>query len=196
MDQRNWKNANYVLWSLPKGLKFLRAVSAKESPKVMGLKGFMTPMPYGISLVILTALGAAKMDRMRGPSSITWGQYITGWVSFVTNASVVPQWHHTPSSDMDAMPAQIKALSPERAHSAHPIWSPPKEVKVMLFTRPPPQGGQHPWWRRHWLPFHQTSPTDKQLLFISAVTRITSQRHCWLQLRWFSLRIKQNKLHI
>ena len=33
------KHANYVLWSLPKGLKFLRAVSTKESPKVMGLKG-------------------------------------------------------------------------------------------------------------------------------------------------------------
>ena len=33
------KHANYVLQSLPKGLKFLRVVSAKESPKVMGLKG-------------------------------------------------------------------------------------------------------------------------------------------------------------
>ena len=33
------KHGNYVLWSLPKGLKFLRAVSAKESQKVMGLKG-------------------------------------------------------------------------------------------------------------------------------------------------------------
>ena len=33
------KHSNYVLWSLPKGLKFLRAVSTKESPKVMGLKG-------------------------------------------------------------------------------------------------------------------------------------------------------------
>ena len=30
------KHANYILRSLPKGLKFLRAVSAKESPKIMG----------------------------------------------------------------------------------------------------------------------------------------------------------------
>ena len=43
--QQSWdgpehlKHANYALRSLPKGLKFLRAVSAKESPKVMGLKG-------------------------------------------------------------------------------------------------------------------------------------------------------------
>ena len=33
------KHANYILRSLSKGLKFLRAVSAKESPKIMGLKG-------------------------------------------------------------------------------------------------------------------------------------------------------------
>ena len=33
------EQANYVLLALPKGLKFLRVVSAKESPKVMGLKG-------------------------------------------------------------------------------------------------------------------------------------------------------------
>ena len=33
------KHANYVLQSLPNGLKFLRVVSAKKSPKIMGLKG-------------------------------------------------------------------------------------------------------------------------------------------------------------
>ena len=33
------KQTNYTLWSLPKGLKFLRAVPASESPKVMGLVG-------------------------------------------------------------------------------------------------------------------------------------------------------------
>ena len=33
------KHTNYILRSLPKGLKFLRAVSTKESPKIMGLKG-------------------------------------------------------------------------------------------------------------------------------------------------------------
>ena len=33
------KQANYTLQSLPKGLKFLRAVPTMESPKVMGLMG-------------------------------------------------------------------------------------------------------------------------------------------------------------
>ena len=37
------KHANYVFQSQPKGLKFLRAVSAKESPKEMGLKGIHDP---------------------------------------------------------------------------------------------------------------------------------------------------------
>ena len=47
--QHSWKRlehlkqANYVLQSLPKGLKFLRVVSAKESPKVMGLKVIHDP---------------------------------------------------------------------------------------------------------------------------------------------------------
>ena len=47
--QDSWKgpdhlnHANHILLDLPKGLKFLRAVSAKESPKIMGLKGIHDP---------------------------------------------------------------------------------------------------------------------------------------------------------
>ena len=37
------KQANYALWSLPKGLRFLRVVPAMESPKVMGLMGIHDP---------------------------------------------------------------------------------------------------------------------------------------------------------
>ena len=37
------KQANYIFQSQPKGLRFLRAVSAKESPKEMGLKGIHDP---------------------------------------------------------------------------------------------------------------------------------------------------------
>ena len=37
------KQANYTLWSLPEGLKFLRAVPTSESPKVMGLVGIHDP---------------------------------------------------------------------------------------------------------------------------------------------------------
>ena len=37
------QQANYALRSLPKGLKFLHAVSLSESPKVMGLVGIHDP---------------------------------------------------------------------------------------------------------------------------------------------------------
>ena len=37
------KQANYTLWSLPKGLKFLRVVPTSASPKVMGLVGIHDP---------------------------------------------------------------------------------------------------------------------------------------------------------
>ena len=37
------KQVNYTLWSLPKGLKFLRVVPALESPKIMGLEGIHDP---------------------------------------------------------------------------------------------------------------------------------------------------------
>ena len=37
------KQANYTLWSLPKGLRFLRVVPILESPNVMGLMGIHDP---------------------------------------------------------------------------------------------------------------------------------------------------------
>ena len=47
--QQSWKGlehlqqANYIFQSQPKGLRFLRVVSTKESPKEMGLKGIHDP---------------------------------------------------------------------------------------------------------------------------------------------------------
>ena len=37
------QHANYVLRTLPKGLKFFQVVSPSESPKVMGLVGIHHP---------------------------------------------------------------------------------------------------------------------------------------------------------
>ena len=42
--------ANYALRTLLKGLKFLRAVSPLESPKVMGLWAYMIWMHYAASM--------------------------------------------------------------------------------------------------------------------------------------------------
>ena len=40
------KQANYALWSLPKGLKFLNAVPPLQFPKVMGLMGIHDPNTF------------------------------------------------------------------------------------------------------------------------------------------------------
>ena len=73
--QWSWKGlehlqwANYIFQSQSKGLKFLRAVSAKESPKEMGLEGIHDPEAlHGISLDIHTAHGVENQGRTRGPS--------------------------------------------------------------------------------------------------------------------------------
>ena len=75
--QDSWKGpdhlkcTNYVLLDLPKGLKFLRVVSAKESPKIMGLGGIHNWRPSGTSPVICIVCGAGKTNKMKGPSSTT-----------------------------------------------------------------------------------------------------------------------------
>ena len=43
IEPEELKQANYILLSLPKGLKFLQAVPPSESPKVMGLMGIHDP---------------------------------------------------------------------------------------------------------------------------------------------------------
>ena len=75
--QQSWdgpedlKHANYALQSLPKGLKFLRAVSTQESPKVMGLKGIQDPDALQQFASYTYCPWCGKMDRMREQSSIT-----------------------------------------------------------------------------------------------------------------------------
>ena len=59
------KEANYALWSLPKGLRFLRVVPTTESPKVMGLKGIHNPMPLGAIQAAPTVPGVERRGKMR-----------------------------------------------------------------------------------------------------------------------------------
>ena len=66
------KQANYTLWSLPKGLKFLRVVPTLESPKVMGLVGIHDPDALQcILLASLTAPGVGKKAKTKGQWSTT-----------------------------------------------------------------------------------------------------------------------------
>ena len=60
------KQANYALWSLPKGLRFLRALPTLESPKVMGLMGIHKANALQHFAATPTVLGAGRMAKMRG----------------------------------------------------------------------------------------------------------------------------------
>ena len=66
------KQANYTLWSLPKGLKFLRAVPTLESSiKSWGSWVSTTQMPSSILLASLTAPGVGKKTKTKGQWSTT-----------------------------------------------------------------------------------------------------------------------------
>ena len=59
------KHANYSLHSLPKGLKFLRAVPALEYPKIMGLKGIHNADALQHFAGYTYCPGAARRAKMR-----------------------------------------------------------------------------------------------------------------------------------
>ena len=86
--------ANYVLRTLPKGLKFLRAVSTSESPKVMGLKGIHDPDALHCFNGVTHCPWCRKGVKMRTQSSITSRQCTIGWTSCARNVSAAhpPCW--------------------------------------------------------------------------------------------------------
>ena len=61
------KHANYVFQTQPKGLKFLSAVSARESLKEMGLKGVHDPEALQHFSRFTYYPWCGKKVRMRGP---------------------------------------------------------------------------------------------------------------------------------
>ena len=95
---------------------------------------------------------------------------------------------------MDTILALIKALPQERAHSACPIWSLPKEVKVISFIRPPSHwearrlGRKGATYQSAKSNFCSTTLSTNSY-FIPAATRIDSGRHCGSQLRWYFLKL-------
>ena len=73
------KQANYTLWSLPKGLRFLRVVPTSESPKVMGLMGIhVLDALQMLCRLHLLVPGVVRRGRIRGWWLTIWGQPTTG----------------------------------------------------------------------------------------------------------------------
>ena len=72
--QQSWeglehlKQANYILQSQPKGLRFLRVVSTRESLKEIGLKGIHDPEALQHSAGYTYCRWCGKYEQMRGLS--------------------------------------------------------------------------------------------------------------------------------
>ena len=92
------QQANYVLRTLLKGLKFFRVVSPSESPKVMGLMGIHNLEVLHCFNGWPTAPGVGKGVKTRAPLSTTFRQCITSWASYVRNISAAHPSHQRPSA--------------------------------------------------------------------------------------------------
>ena len=94
------QQANYALRSLPKGLKFLRAVSPLESPKAMGSTGIHDLDALHCFYGVTHCPWCRKEGQMRAQSSTTSGQYIIGWTSCARNVLAAHPPCQRPSAAM------------------------------------------------------------------------------------------------
>ena len=106
------RHANFVLRSLPKGLKFLRAVSTKESPKVMGLEGIHDPDAVWHFTRYTCCPWCGKDGQSEGTimNYLRTIHYKLGLVC--DQCYYCPTVTSEPSANTDATLAQIKALPP------------------------------------------------------------------------------------
>ena len=94
------KQANYALWSLPKGLEFFHAVPPSKSPKVMGLVGIHDPDALCCFSGITYCPWYRKEGQTRGPWSIIYGWCTTGWAWCATGAMIAHPQCLAPSTTM------------------------------------------------------------------------------------------------
>ena len=131
------RHANFVLWSLPKGLKFLRVVSTKESPKVMGLERIHDPNVLQ-HFARYTYCPWCRKDGQNKGTIMNHLRTIGPGMRPVLLLSHCDIRHPL----LTQMPHLLKLRHYlQGACSACPLQSPPREVKVMLFLDPLPYEG-------------------------------------------------------
>ena len=114
------QQANYALRTLPKGLKFLRAVPPSESQKVMGLIGIHDLDAlchfYGVTHCLWCV---ARWARTRPQSSTISGQYIIGWDWCARSAMAAHPPHQRLSAAMGGRNVNHQG---REALTSHPHW--------------------------------------------------------------------------
>ena len=152
------KQANYALQSLPKGLRFLRAVPALESPKVMGLMGIHNPNALwcyaGYTYWSLVWEGGAKWGTMvnhleDNPLQARPCVWPVLWLPNSDVGLTLLAW--VPKLPMVQCPFGL-GLSNWPTCLTKSLY---KGVKVVLFYQTPfPLEGQEIWQRGHYSPAH------------------------------------------
>ena len=127
------RHANFVLWSLPKGLKFLRVVSTKESPKVMGLEGIHDPDALRHFARYTYCPWCRKDGQNEGTimNHLRTIHYKLGLVLLLSHGDIR---HPLPTRTPHLLKLRHYL---QGACSACPLWSLPREVKVMSFFLDP-----------------------------------------------------------
>ena len=91
------QQANYVLRTLLKGLKYFRAVSPSESQKVMELMGIHDLDALCHFNGLTHCPGVGRRVKMKALLSTTWGPH-TSWALYVRNVSAAHPSHWRPSA--------------------------------------------------------------------------------------------------
>ena len=180
------KQANYALQSLPKGLRFLRAVPTMESPKVMGLRGIHDPNA-------LQCYSGYTFCPWCGKEGQNEGTVVNHLRTTHYRLGLVCDWcFGCPTVMLDTL-CQHGCLNCQWYCAAsgsgpsnwptYPTKSSYKGVKAVLFYLTPfPPEGQKFWQRGHHSPAHQTHPlfpnlADKTALSVPAVTNNIKHNH-------------------
>ena len=139
------KHANCVFQSQPKGLKFLRLVSAKESPKEMGLKGIHDPEALWHFARYTYCPWCGKSGQNEGTvmNHLRMVHYKLGLIC--DQCFGCPTTTSKLSADMAMSPAPIRALPPRRALSLSPHGV---CLGDFISTDPLPQEGHDLRWEK------------------------------------------------
>ena len=146
------KQANYALWSLPKGLRFLRVVPASESPKVMGLMGIHNPdaLQHYAGYTYCPWCGKEGQNEGTVVNHLRTTHYRLGLVcdQCFGCPSVTSDWLHQ-HGNQDCQWYSVPSGSGPSDWPTFPTDDSYKGVKVVPFNQTPfLTEGQKIWWRR------------------------------------------------